>query len=293
MISGQIALAFTAGMVAAFNPCGFALLPAYLGAFVSGEQAEDRRSTRVVRSLRVSAAVSAGFVVVFFLVGLIIDSIASTVRQQLPWVTIVIGVGLVAAGLFALGGRSVRLRLQGVSRSLGSSGTTAMFGYGVTFAVASLSCTIGPFLVVTGAAVSDTWLDRIGAYLAYALGMGTIIAVLSLAAALAHHTVAANLRRFSRIAPRIGGVLMILAGGYAIWYGRWELAVYDGRFESDGIVETGEEVRGWFVDAISNLGPGSIALLLFIVVSMLLTVERVSRRTRTGNDSGARSHTTS
>lgn len=55
-------------------------------------------------------------------------------------------------------------------------------------------------------------------------GMSTILAVLSLAAALAHHTVAANLRRFSQMASCIGGVLMVLAGGYPIWYGRWELA---------------------------------------------------------------------
>ena len=278
MISGQIALAFTAGMVAAFNPCGFALLPAYLGAFVSGEHAEARRITRVVRSIRVSVAVSAGFVVVFFFVGLIIDSIASTLREQLPWVTIVIGAGLIVAGLLALAGRSVRIRLPGMGRSFGASGTTAMFGYGVTFAVASLSCTIGPFLVVTGAGVSGTWLDRIGAYVAYALGMGTIIAVLSLGAALAHHTVAANLRRFSRIAPRIGGILMIAAGGYAIWYGRWELAVYDGRFESDGVIEAGENIRGWFIDLVSEIGAANIAVGLLIALSGLVLAERVSRR---------------
>ena len=280
MISGQIALAFTAGMIAAFNPCGFALLPAYLGAFVAGEDADDRRSARVLRSLRVSAAVSAGFVVVFFLVGLIVDRIASTLREQLPWVTIVIGFVLVVVGLIAVAGRSVRVRLPGVTRSIGTSGTRAMFGYGITFAVASLSCTIGPFLVVTGAAVSDTWIERIGAYVAYALGMGTIIAVLSLAAALAHQTVAANLRRFSRIAPRVGGVLMILAGGYAIWYGRWELAVYDGRFESDGVIETGENIRGWFISTINDIGAGRIGAALMLALLGLLVVDRIGRRAR-------------
>jgi cytochrome c biogenesis protein CcdA len=292
VISGQIALAFSAGMIAAFNPCGFALLPAYLGAFVSGDGPKQRRSDRVLRSLRVSGAVSAGFVAVFSVVGLIIDSIASTLRQQLPWVTIVIGSLLVAGGLFAAAGRSLRLRLPGIDRSLGRSGSGAMFGYGVTFAVASLSCTIGPFLVVTGAAVSSSWIERIGAYVAYSLGMGAIIAVLSLAAALAHQTVATNLRRFSRIAPRIGGVLMILAGGYAIWYGRWELAVYDGRLESDGVVETGENIRSWFISTIDGLGASRIGAGLVVAVLAVFVLDRVTRGARAQPES-SESQTTS
>ena len=38
MIDGLLALAVAAGMLAAVNPCGFALLPAYLGLFVWGPQ---------------------------------------------------------------------------------------------------------------------------------------------------------------------------------------------------------------------------------------------------------------
>jgi len=35
-------LALTAGMVAAINPCGFSLLPAYIGSFVSATTPMDR-----------------------------------------------------------------------------------------------------------------------------------------------------------------------------------------------------------------------------------------------------------
>ena len=37
MIDAPLALAFTAGMVATVNPCGFAMLPAYLGYFLGLE----------------------------------------------------------------------------------------------------------------------------------------------------------------------------------------------------------------------------------------------------------------
>lgn len=88
MTSSTLALAFTAGMVATFNPCGFSLLPAYLGAFVAGDEVERSTERRLVRAAGVSAAVAVGFVVVFASVGLIIDRIASETQQQLPWVTI-------------------------------------------------------------------------------------------------------------------------------------------------------------------------------------------------------------
>ena len=37
MLDGLLALALGAGMVAAINPCGFALLPAYLSLLVIGD----------------------------------------------------------------------------------------------------------------------------------------------------------------------------------------------------------------------------------------------------------------
>ena len=37
MIDAPIALAFTAGLVATVNPCGFAMLPAYLSWYLEGD----------------------------------------------------------------------------------------------------------------------------------------------------------------------------------------------------------------------------------------------------------------
>ena len=41
MIDAPLALAFTAGMVATVNPCGFAMLPAYLSYFLGIEGTDD------------------------------------------------------------------------------------------------------------------------------------------------------------------------------------------------------------------------------------------------------------
>ena len=278
MISGPIALAFTAGMVATFNPCGFSLLPAYIGAFVAGDQVQDRLDQRILRAVGVAAAVSIGFIVVFATVGLIIDSIAGQARRHLPWVTIVIGGLLVlAGGAMALGWKPT-LAIRGPQLSTSTNRPKVMVGYGITYAIASLSCTIGPFLAVTGTALSQSPLEGLATYIAYALGMGIIILILSVASALAHSTVANHMRRLSRVAPRVGGVLMVAAGAYAIWYGRWELAVYDGDLGTDPVIDTAEDVRLWFVDTIQAIGAQRLALLAALAIATTVALAR--RRTQ-------------
>jgi cytochrome c-type biogenesis protein len=277
MISGSITLAFAAGMVATFNPCGFSLLPAYIGAFVAGDQVTDRADKRVLRAVGVAASVSVGFIVVFTAIGVIIESIAGELRRQLPWVTIVIGVALLVAGAAMALGWKPMLAIRGPQFSTKTNTPKVMVGYGITYAIASLSCTIGPFLAVTGTAAERTFFEGIATYVAYALGMGTIILVLGIASALAHTAVASNMRRISRVAPRIGGALMMLAGAYAIWYGRWELNVYNGNVSTDPVIDTMEDIRLWFVNAVQNLGAGRIGIA---ALGIILAVVLVARRRR-------------
>lgn len=64
-----------------------------------------------------------------------------------------------------------------------------MFGYGLAYAIASLSCTIGPFLAVTAETFrSGSVLDGVLAYLAYGSGMALVVGVLAVAPALASST---------------------------------------------------------------------------------------------------------
>lgn len=269
MSTSRIALAFTAGMVATFNPCGFSLLPAYLGAFVAGDEVAISTRQRLVRAVGGSAVVSTGFAAVFATTGLIIERIASETRQRLPWVTIVVGGLLVIFGCATLAGFRLRLPIPVPRVASGQGGLAFMIGYGITFAVASLSCTIGPFLAITGAALNSSTWEASVVYLAYALGMGLIVLILSLSAALAHSSMATNLRHFSKFAPRVGGVLMVLAGSYAIWYGRWELTVYDGQLRVDPVVDRIENVRLTLVAEVERFGAGPLVLLAAMLLGIV------------------------
>ncbi len=62
MIDAPLAYAFGVGMVATFNPCGFAMLPAYLSYFLGIESKETtpRRLPTVVRGLAVGLVMTLG-----------------------------------------------------------------------------------------------------------------------------------------------------------------------------------------------------------------------------------------
>ena len=279
-MNAPLALALAAGMVGAINPCGFSLLPAYIGFFVTGEAAGAPLERRLLRATASAAMVTSGFVVVFVLLGVVLESVAEWIRPHLPWVTVAIGVLIVLIGIAVVAGRRLPVPAPAL-RALAGRRPIAMFGYGIVYALASLSCTIGPFLAITAVALDRSFLGGVATYMAYAAGMGTIIFVLAAAAALARPEPTRHLRRISRYAPRIGGMLMILSGGYAIWYGRWELAVYRGDLSDDLIVDAGERFRLSLVQSIDTIGAARVGLLVALAVASAVAIsgyQQINRR---------------
>ena len=231
MDQGLAGLAFAAGMIAALNPCGFAMLPAYLALVVNGEQTSRPRA--VGRALTATAAMAVGFLTVFGLFGLLTVSAASTVQQYAPYLTLVVGVVLVALGLWLLSGRELTA-LSWNSARLGSRWTPttrlgSMFGYGVGYAVASLSCTIGPFLAVTGSSLrTGSLLDGVLVYVAYAAGITLVVGVLAVAVALANSVLIDRIRRVLPYLNRISGAVLIVVGLYVGYYGLYEIRLFHG-----------------------------------------------------------------
>lgn len=238
-MSGElIGLAFGAGMVAAFNPCGFAMLPAYLTLVVQGEESQGGESQdgesrhdqfrAVRRALAATAAMALGFLTVFGLFGLLTVSLASTVQRYLPYVTLAVGISLVALGVWLLSGRELMIR----SAARGAVWTPtarlgSMYGYGIGYAIASLSCTVGPFLAVTASSLrTGSALDGVGVYAAYAAGLALVVGVLAVAVAVASSAVIDRMRRLLPYVNRIGGAVMVVVGLYVAWYGWFEVRLF-------------------------------------------------------------------
>ena len=121
MISVGLAVPFTLGIVTAINPCGFAMLPTWLGYFLGRDPADRHaRPEQVVRAVSVSLTLSAAFVILFGTLGLAVNSITSeaTIADKPPWVTVVLGLCLVPYGRARLPGRPGR-RPAGNSKKVG------------------------------------------------------------------------------------------------------------------------------------------------------------------------------
>lgn len=274
---GLLALAVGAGMVAAVNPCGFALLPAYLSLVVLDESRPDRRAA-VGRALALTGALTLGFVAVFGLFGLVIAPVASGLQRHLPWVTVVLGLLLVLLGGWLLSGRSLPTIGWSPAGPRLSLRLPAMVGFGAAYAVASLTCTIGPFLAIVVASLrSGSVFAGVGLFVAYALGMGLTVGAAAVAVALARSSLIDRLRRAGGWVPRVAGLLMIIVGGYVAWYGGWELRVLGGGPAADPVVQTAARVQGWLAGAVTALGPLGLVLILTVLVALASVIGRRRR----------------
>lgn len=253
-VNGElIGLAFAAGMVAAFNPCGFAMLPAYLTLVVQGNGTTDAGGLYAVRrALTATAAMALGFLAVFGLFGLLTVSLASTVQQYLPYVTLAVGISIVALGIWLLLGRE--LLISAAARGARWAPTArlgSMFGYGVGYAIASLSCTVGPFLAVTASSLrTGSLLDGISVYIAYAAGLSLVVGVLAVSVAVASSTLIDGMRRVLPYVNRISGAVMVIVGLYVAWYGWYELRLFSAGGTGDDPVITAagrvqRSLAGW------------------------------------------------
>jgi cytochrome c-type biogenesis protein len=264
-------LAFGAGLLAAVNPCGFALLPVYLSLFVL-----DQRSPRRVaagRALRATAAMAAGFAAVFAVFGLAVAPIAGSVQRYLPGFTIVLGVFVAAAGVWAISGRPLpALRRRRISRPTDgppfTASLTSMAGFGASYAIASLGCTIAPFLaVVVTAFRAGSTTEGIALFLAYAAGMGLVVGTAAVAVALARDGLLLRMRRAAPVAARAAGALLLVAGAYVAWYGVWELRVLHAGAGADPLVEAASGLQGWLADAIEGLGGWGVLTALLVLLA--------------------------
>lgn len=275
-----VLLALGAGMLAALNPCGFALLPAYLTLVVAGDpQTATTRAASVGRALRMTAAMTAGFVAVFGAFGLVVVPLALSLQTVLPWVTIVVGIALVVLGVVLLSGRDLLLATPKLSGTAPDRGLRSMVLYGVAYAVVSLSCTIGPFLaIMTTTFTSSSIAAGVAVFVLYGLGMGLLVGVLAVAVALARTSLVTRLRRAVPLVSRLSGALLVVAGAYVAYYGWYEVRVFSGGSVADPVIDVATGVQGGLARLVSGLDPWLLVAALAALVLLGVAGSRVGRR---------------
>ncbi|MGH2743569.1 MAG: cytochrome c biogenesis CcdA family protein [Thermoleophilaceae bacterium] len=223
-MNAPIALAFGAGLLATVNPCGLALLPSFLGLYLgSSEDGAAERSllARAAQGFLVGAVLSASFGAVFVMAGLIVSAGLRSFIDIVPWLAAAIGAALVVLGFAIVAGRRVALVAASRVRvgSAATGGYRRVAAFGITYALASLSCTLAVFLAVVGQALAAADpLRFVAVFAAYAAGSATVLIALSLSAALAKGALARAVRKLVPLVNRLAGALLAASGAYLILY---------------------------------------------------------------------------
>jgi cytochrome c biogenesis protein CcdA len=221
-----LGFAFAAGMVSAVNPCGFAMLPAYLGLYLGTNDKDDDQSPlgHLGKGLQVGASVTAGFIVLFGAAGLIIGLGArAAVVDILPWLGLVIGIALAITGSWMVGGGKLytgfAARAAARMGDPGQVNVRGFFIFGLSYGTASLSCTLPIFLSVIGTSFAVSSIaTSLGQFILYALGMGLVIMILTLGVAFFKGAMVGALRKALPYVQPIGSWLMVIAGSYIVFY---------------------------------------------------------------------------
>ena len=214
-----VGFAFSAGMVASVNPCGVVMLTSY--AFKRmGEARQKSVRWQVVESVTHTLVITVSFAAIFLAVGALIAVGSQVLLDFFPLAGLLVGVVMAAMGIWLLIKRKT-LSLNVEIKTDTMRGMT-MWGdllFGLTYAVASLSCTLPIFLVVVGSATSA---GNVGVALmqfgAYALGMGTVVLVVVTGSVLFKRAMARWLRGVTPFMHRLSSLFLAGAGMYIIIY---------------------------------------------------------------------------
>jgi cytochrome c-type biogenesis protein len=283
-VNAPLALAFTAGMLATVNPCGFAMLPAYLSYFLGvDDRAGGTAQVGVVRALEVALAVSAGFMSVFAVVGAIFEWSTVPILDYTPWISIIIGILLVVVGIATMRGFELSLRLPRLQKGGRDRTVRSMFLFGISYATVSLGCTLPLFLTnVAGTVNRENALSGTATFIAYGVGMTLVLLTLTVSLALARRSLVGFLRRSQQHINRVAGALLTIAGAYVAYYGWYEVRVLDGESVPTGPVDV---VTGWSDDIarfVNDMGGRTVGLLLALVLAGALAITFGVRARRTG-----------
>ena len=216
--------AFTAGAIAAFNPCGIAMFPAYVGFRLSSKTNISGFFGTLFEGFKLGALLTLGFIVVFSVIGLLMVIGFRLVGHLLPIGSVLTGLALISLGIWLiLSKRNLFIAPQFLgSFGLGNNYLNTLL-FGIAYAITSVSCALPIFLsaigVVMGSNLSTNSLTRIMASaLTYSIGMGTIMVTVTLLSLFFEELVSRWLNKVVLYFQMLGKIAMVLAGSYILWY---------------------------------------------------------------------------
>lgn len=219
-----IAFSFSAGIVAAFNPCGVAMLPAYIGYQMGSDDMTVPYLERLSKAFLMGISVTSGFVIFSLIVGLIITAGGGFILHLIPFGGLIVGILMFSLGLtLTLSGKEIGIwsatRIDfGHARS-----TKGIFLFGIAYAISSLGCAFPIFLAAIGILAGQSLgeinlMQSTVRFASYGLGMGLVLTTVTVGTLLFKETLSKFIKAMMPYVRIIGNIALIGAGSYLIWY---------------------------------------------------------------------------
>lgn len=214
--------AFGAGMVATVNPCGFLLLPSYVAFYMGTAEGGQppHGAIAIVRALTLALSVTLGFGIIFSALGLVLSLAGRALLGIFPVIGIAVGTVLAGLGLWLLLSRR-SLGIAAASRVTAKFRRNAggAFVFGISYGLASLSCTLPVFLAVVGSALAAQGLARaLLQFVVFSLGMGAVVAVVVIGAAILKGALRQRWQSLMPYVHETAAIFLVAAGAYLIYY---------------------------------------------------------------------------
>ena len=261
----RLANGFTQGLLAAINPCGFVLLPTYLLYFLGMENLRPgAEKTSISRALAVSLSVSGGFMSVFVVIGVITKWSTRWFMDKAPYLSLVMGLGLVLLGIAMLFGYRLPFTTPKLDVGKRDRSVRSMFVFGIAYAIASLGCTLPGFMtvVLSGITIDGVAQGILGIAL-YGVGMALLVSGLTITLAVANTALLRTLRKGMEWFEYIAGVFVLLTGMYLAYY--WYNGIRDDS-TTPGVI-TGAESWQQSLSAFVKRNQDAIVWLSALVVA--------------------------
>ncbi|MEX1170069.1 MAG: cytochrome c biogenesis protein CcdA [Chloroflexota bacterium] len=202
-------LAFTLGLGSAASPCLLPLYPSFL-AYLSANTAalSGRRGTGLLGLI-----ILAGVVTTMLAVAVVLGIVAVPIGAVLGYLVPAVDLLLIVLGALLLSGRNPFERLPGTRVPIVANPFGQAYLYGLMLGPIALPCA-GAFalsLIAYSVGLAET-LPRIVTFVAYGLGFGLPLVLLSLLAGARREQIVRFVTRNHRVIEVVGGFLLIGVG---------------------------------------------------------------------------------
>lgn len=212
------------GMLSFFAPCSFALFPAYMSYYASS----DRTASSFAGSLRLGVVASLGMAVAYGLISISLSGLTAFLPLQamLSYTIPVLAVLILLLGAafatgFTAGGRFFGQLSQRIAdrAETAQSVDGTVFGFGVAYAIGSITCILPIFIVfIVAPFLTGDAFTGLLAFGSFILGKSALMVAATVLTGRSKEHLVTQLGQNFVWVRRIGGGLMIFAGLYLFRY---------------------------------------------------------------------------